>query len=76
MPTDINFEKRSLVNHLEIRVEKDKAVELRFENIDKEIAELKRMFADHTARLLSWGAAIIAVLFSSISYLITKHFLQ
>ena len=76
MPTDINFEKRSLVNHLEVRVEKDKAVELRFENIDKEIAELKRIITDHTARLLSWGAAIIAVLFSSISYLITKHFLQ
>ena len=65
MPTDINFEKRSLVNHLEVRVEKDKAVELRFENIDKEIAELKRIIA-----------TIIAVLFSSISYLITKHFLQ
>ena len=76
MPTDINFEKRSLVNHIEVRVEKDKAVELRFENIDKEIAELKKTFAEHNARLISWGTAIIAVLFSSISYLITKHFLQ
>ena len=94
MSTNLDFENQGLDHHIALRVEKDKAIEVRFENTDKEIVrrynyllekhqlqetaikELKKTFSEHNTRLISWGTAIIAVLFSSISYLITRHFLQ
>lgn len=92
MPTDLDFENLGLDHHIALRVEKDKAIEVRLDSTDTEIVrrynyllekhqlqetaikELKQTFAEHNARLIAWGTAIIAVLFSGISYLITKHF--